>query len=158
MPMSSTSLRLLVLVSLLLGAQVAAAATFAVNLDESGVALRGHDPVAYFDDGGPALGSAEYSASIDGATYHFRSAENRDRFLAAPGKFAPIYGGYCALGVTRSMKIDGDPQAWKIVDDRLYINSSPRALAAWSEDIPGNIEKGDEAWPAIEDVDPATLY
>ncbi len=56
-----------------------------------------------------------------------------------------------------TMKIDGDPQAWNIVDDKLYINSSPKARTTWSEDIPGNIVKADGIWPTIEDKDPAEL-
>jgi YHS domain-containing protein len=142
---------------LLLITQTAVAGTFAVDLDENGVALKGYDPVAYFADGTPAMGNAAYAASVDEATYHFVSAEYRDRFLADPTTFVPAYGGYCALGVTLSMKISGDPEAWKIVDKKLYINSSPKSLVIWSEDIPGNIEKADEAWPAIKDKDPASL-
>ena len=143
--------------SVLLITQTALGGTFAVDVDESGVALKGHDPVAYFTEGRPAMGNAAYAASADEATYHFVSAESRDRFLADPTAFIPEYGGYCALGVTRSMKVTGDPEAWKIVDKRLYINSSPKSLVIWSEDIPGNIEKADEVWPLIKDKDPASL-
>jgi YHS domain-containing protein len=159
MSKSSLLFRILVPVcaSIVLIAQTAMAGTFAVDLDDQGVALKGYDPVAYFADGKPATGSADHTASVEGATYHFMSADNRDQFLADPGKFTPAYGGFCALGVTRSMKIKGDPEAWKIVDDELYINSSPDALARWSEDIPGNIDKADEAWPEIKDMDPAEL-
>ena len=137
--------------------QTTAAGGFAVDVDENGTALKGHDPVAYFADGKPTMGSADYTASVDGATYHFASAENRGQFIADPEKYTPAYGGYCALGVTRSMKITGDPDAWKIVNDKLYINSSPKSLVMWSEDIPGNIKKANEAWPAIKDKNPAHL-
>ena len=157
MPKLSLHVLLLLCASVLLTMQVAVAGNFAVNLDDNGVALKGHDPVTYFTDGKPTMGSAEYTASADGATYHFASADNRDKFLADPGKYTPIYGGYCSLGITMTMKIDGDPQAWNIVDDKLYINSSPKARTTWSEDIPGNIVKADGIWPTIEDKDPAEL-
>ena len=143
--------------SVLLITQPTVAGGFAVDVDESGIALKGHDPVAYFADGKPTMGSTDYTASVDGATYHFASAENRGQFIADPEKYTPAYGGYCALGVTRSMKITGDPDAWKIVNDKLYINSSPKSLVMWSEDIPGNIKKANEAWPAIKDKNPAHL-
>jgi len=55
------------------------------------------------------------------------------------------------------MKIPGDPEAWKIVDGQLYINSSPEILTRWSGDIPGNIEKANTIWPQIEDANPADL-
>ena len=140
---------------LLLVTQTAAARGFAVDLDQNGIALKGHDPVAYFAAGKPTLGRAAYSASIDGATYRFTSEENRSRFIADSSQYTPAYGGFCALGVSLSKKVNGDPNAWKIVGGRLYINSSRTSLAKWSEDIPGNIEKADVAWPTIKNKDPA---
>ena len=124
---------------ILVTGQTALAGNFAVDVDGKGIALKGHDPIAYFADGKKAMGSADYSAGFDGATYHFVSAVNRDQFLDDPEKYTPAFGGFCAFGVTRSVKITGDPNAWKIVNDKLYINSSPRVLGMWSEDIPGNI-------------------
>jgi len=141
----------------LLITQAAAGGGFAVDVDEKGIALKGHDPVAYFAVGKSIMGSADYTANIDGTSYHFASAGNRDQFIANPAKYTAAYGGFCALGVTRSMKIKGDPAAWKIVDGRLYINSSPKALGIWSEDIPANIHMANQAWPAIKEKDPADL-
>ena len=149
------SLSALLGAGLLLGTQTAAARGFAVDLDANGIALKGHDPVAYFANGEPTRGRATHSTSVDGATYRFASAKNRSRFISDPARYTPAYGGFCALGVSRSKKVTGDPKAWKIVDGRLYINSSPKTLATWSEDIPGNIDKGDAVWPAIKDKDPA---
>ncbi len=147
----------LLCLGVLLTTQAAVGGGFAVDVDEQGIALKGHDPVAYFAVGRPTMGSADYTANVDGTTYRFASAENRDQFIANPAKYVAVYGGFCALGVTRSMKITGDPVAWKIVKDRLYINSSPKSLVIWSEDIPGNIKMANEAWPAIKDKDPAHL-
>ena len=42
-----------------------------------------------------------------------------------------------------------DPEAWKIVDAKLYLNYSKDVQADWAEDIPGNISKGDANWPKI---------
>ncbi len=142
---------------LLLGVQAAGAPGFSVDLDEKGIALKGHDPVAYFADGKPTRGRAAYSAGVDGATYRFASAENRGLFISDPDRYTPVYGGFCALGVSRNKKVTGDPNAWKIVDGRLFINSSAKSLAIWSKDVPGNIEKGDVVWPEIKDKDPALL-
>lgn len=143
--------------SVLLLTQSTAAGVFAVDLDEKGIALKGYDPVAYFMAGKSTLGSADYSANVDSATYRFASDENRRLFITSPEKYTPAYGGYCALGVTLRMKITGDPEAWKIVNNKLYINSSPKSLVEWSEDIPGNIKTANGVWPSIKDKDPAQL-
>lgn len=128
-----------------------------IDTDGNGVALKGHDPVAYFTDGTPVQGSADYAAKHNDATYHFASAENRDTFLADPDKYAPQYGGYCAFGTTFGKKVPGDPQAWKIEDGKLYINSSPDVLTRWSADVPGNIEKADGIWSEIKSAAPEDL-
>ena len=83
-----------------------------VNVDSAGVGIKGFDPVAYFTVGKPTPGDKLYSATHAGVTYHFASARNRDLFKADPNKYAPAYGGFCAMGVALEKKFDGDPQAW----------------------------------------------
>jgi len=68
---------------------------------DGGAAIRGYDPVAYFNEDGPVKGSPENSFSYQGATWQFTSAENRDTFAADPEKYAPAYGGYCAWAVSQ---------------------------------------------------------
>ena len=113
------------------------------------VAIEGVDPVAYFTAGRPVEGSSEHESEWMGATWRFASAENRDKFAAEPEKYAPQYGGYCAWAVAQGYTAKIDPQAWKIVDGKLYLNYSPDAKAQWSADVPGNIAKGDANWPKI---------
>lgn len=144
-------------VSVLTISQTAMANSFAVDMDTKGIALKGYDPVAYFVAGKPVLGSRDLPASSVGAIYYFASEDNRDKYLANPARYTPAYGGFCAVGVTRSKKVTGDSTAWKIVDGRLYINSSPESLVIWSKQIQGNIEKANEIWPVIKDKDPAHL-
>ncbi len=133
------------------------AANFAVDTDADGLALAGHDPVAYFTLGKTTPGSAEHTATFDGATYRFLSSDNRDRFLATPARYLPAYGGFCAYGITLKVKVSGDPVAWKIVNGVLYINSSLDSLATWSKDMPGYIREADRIWPEIRDIDPKKL-
>ena len=129
----------------------------AYNLDKSGIAIRGYDPVAYFTAGKPTLGDAKFSASQDGATYYFATAANRDAFLKEPAKYAPAFGGFCAMGASLEKKFDGDPSLWKVVDGKLYLNVSPDAQKAWEKDVPGNISKGNRNWSAIKDKAPKDL-
>lgn len=125
--------------------------------DENDVILAGHDAVAYFTEDKPVPGNAAYTASYDGAVYRFASAENRDLFRANPEKYAPAYGGYCALGTSFGKKFDVDGKAFKIVEGRLYVNKNLAVYETWREDIPGNIVKAEGHWPVIADIPAKSL-
>ena len=120
-----------------------------VNSD-GGVAIKGYDPVAYFKQGGPVKGSSDHSLQWQGSTWKFSSADNRNAFQANPEKFAPQYGGYCAFGAGMGLKIDIQPDQFRIVDNKLYINSSPQAQGLWLKDELGRIDLADEKWPQIK--------
>lgn len=122
-----------------------------VNVDASGLAIHGHDPVAYFTEGKAVAGRIEHEASHGGARYRFASETNRRRFEADPAMYLPQYGGYCAFGVAQGAKPDIDPQAFRIVDGRLYLNLSPAVQRRWAADIPGYIAAADRRWPALRD-------
>ncbi|MFE4106362.1 YHS domain-containing (seleno)protein [Almyronema epifaneia] len=116
---------------------------------ENNIAIKGTDPVAYFTQGEAVPGSADYTYDWQGATWQFASAEHRDLFAANPEQYAPQYGGYCAWAVSQGYTAPIDPQAWKIVEGRLYLNYDKRVQQRWSRDIPGNIAKADQNWPAV---------
>lgn len=130
--------------------------TASINVDR-GVALKGHDPVAYFTAGKPTPGVAKYAASYQGATYHFVSAANQQLFQSNPAKYAPQYGGFCAMGAAIGKKLDVDPAAFKVVDGKLYLNVNAEIFKKWSEDIPGHIRAADQNWPALADKAPSSL-
>jgi YHS domain-containing protein len=143
-------LGMLLLVLTASGLAIPAAADGVVNSSFlGGVAIEGTDPVAYFDQGRPVEGSSDFEHEWMGATWRFVSAENRDRFAADPEKYAPQYGGYCAWAVSQGYTAKIDPEAWSIVDDKLYLNYSKDVQKQWSADVPGNIAKGDANWPTI---------
>ncbi len=114
-----------------------------------GLALSGYDPVAYFSDGRPVEGSAELSAEWSGATWRFSSEANRARFLASPERYAPQYGGYCAWAMARGEAVSADPEAWSIVEGKLYLNYSPEIQKQWEAAREESIRKADAAWPAV---------
>jgi len=114
-------------------------------------AIQGYDTVAYFTAGKALKGSASFSFPWHGMTWYFVSKENRDLFAAGPGKYAPQYDGYCAWAMTESRLAKTDPEVWKIVDGKLYLNCSKAAYEKWSRDIPGNIKKADAIWPLFKD-------
>lgn len=142
------SVRIIALVAAILFSPAALAQKPPVFSDRNG-AIRGHDPVAYFDRKGPVKGSKQFSHPWRGATWYFASAENRDKFAAEPERYAPQYGGYCAYAVAQGYTADIDPSAWSIVDGKLYLNYSLRIRERWNKDIPGYISKADASWPAV---------
>jgi len=117
--------------------------------DLDGVAIKGHDPVAYFTQGKAVPGSERFTLQYKGATFRFVSGANRDSFAAAPETYAPQYGGFCAYGTSRGYKADIDPTAFTLVDGKLYLNYSRSVQATWSQDRAGYIAKADQAWPAV---------
>jgi YHS domain-containing protein len=131
--------------------------TAAINVDESGLGLRGYDPVGYFEAGAPTKGSADLTAEHNGVTYHFASSENRDLFTANPSKYAPQYGGFCQMGAALGKKLDGDPAVWRIDGDKLFVYAYPAAKEGFVQDIPGNTQKADTNWPVIKDKAPKDL-
>jgi len=140
--------RTLVLIAAILLSHAALAQKPPVFSDREG-AIRGHDPVAYFDRKGPVKGSKQFSHSWGGATWYFASAENREKFAADPERYAPQYGGYCAYAVAQGYTADIDPAAWSIVDGKLFLNYSLGVRERWNRDIPGHIRKADANWPAV---------
>lgn len=141
--------RIAALVFLLVVSAPAAAQQAPVYSTFLGGAIQGYDPVAYFTEGRPVEGSRQFSHSWNGATWRFASAANRDRFAQAPEKYAPQYGGYCAFGVAGGYAVKIDPQAWSVVDGKLYLNYSPAVQADWKKDVPGYIRKADANWPRL---------
>ena len=112
----------------------------------TGLAIKGYDAVAYFKLGKAVKGSESFSFPWHDMTWHFSSAEHRDLFAADPEKYAPRYDGYCAWAMTESRLAITDPEVWKIVDGKLYLNCSQAAYEKWSRDIPGHIKKADAIW------------
>ena len=121
----------------------------AVNKNRSALALKGYDAVAYFKQGQPVKGTPQYTHQWMGATWQFASADARDTFAASPDKYAPQYGGYCAWAVSRGYTADADPEAWKVVNGKLYLNYSKAVQRKWEGDVPGNIAKADGNWPGL---------
>ncbi|EDX84997.1 YHS domain family [Synechococcus sp. PCC 7335] len=117
---------------------------------KDGVAIGGADPVAYFTEEAYVPGSADYTHEWQGVTWQFSSEENRDLFAENPEQYAPEYGGFCAWAVAaKNSLVPIDPNAWSVVDDKLYLNANQKVQADWTEDIPGFIAKADDNWPAL---------
>ncbi|MFN0301991.1 MAG: YHS domain-containing (seleno)protein [Burkholderiales bacterium] len=108
--------------------------------------LLGHDPVSYFSGASPVPGKADLNARHRHGTYRFATAENRERFLADPARFAPRYGGFCAKGVSYAVRAGGDPLVYEIRGDRLFIFVNDYARDYWRTDPRDFIDKADFYW------------
>ena len=134
-----------------IGMQVSAQNQPKINIDKKNLAVEGYDLIAYFEDHKPVKGSDEFSYKYESAIYHFASRTHLNTFKKNPEKYLPQYGGYCAYGVSRGYAVGIDPEAWSIVDGKLYLNYSLKVQKTWNEDKPGYIKKADVNWPSIVD-------
>ena len=90
---------------------IAASKSDPINKDESSVAIKGYDAVAYFTQSKPVKGSSAFTYQWMNSTWWFASSEDRDEFARSPEKYAPQYGGYCAYGVSQGHTAPIDPEA-----------------------------------------------
>jgi YHS domain-containing protein len=107
--------------TILQGLALSAFAMPALAQDARPLALKGYDPVAYFTDGKPTPGVADYEITFDGQRYRFASASHRDLFKANPDKYAPQFGGLCAMNLSRGVRRESDPHHWVISNGNLYV-------------------------------------
>ncbi len=116
------------------------------NVDSDNVAIHGYDTVAYFTEGKPMKGSAEFEQVWQDARWQFASATNRDLFTANPDRFAPQNGGYCSGGLATGEYADVDPEVWTIVDGKLYLNTTEELRDAWRKAPEAYVVYADYNW------------
>lgn len=139
----------LILLTLGLALPVFAQTKTLLNLDKTGLAIQGYDPVAFFTDNQPVKGDAKFTASYHGATYRFATADHQKTFEADPAKYEPQFGGYCAYGVSRNKLVEIDVQAFQIVGGKLFLQYSKSVRETFNKDTTGNLAKADANWPGL---------
>ena len=117
---------------------------------KSNQAIQGYDPVAYFKDAKPVKGKNEFSYAWKGGTWYFSNQENLNDFKANPEKFAPQFGGYCAYGVADGHKASTSPDAWTVVNGKLYLNYDKDVRELWKKDQQAFIKTAEEKWPLVK--------
>ncbi|MEM8686825.1 MAG: YHS domain-containing (seleno)protein [Pseudomonadota bacterium] len=130
-------------------------------VDETGYAVSGYDVVAYHSLKQAAVGQKQPPAvpgktahvvEYNGAKWAFSTAENAETFKANPAKYAPLYDGHCAYGLSQGGKVPANPNLWRIVDGKLYLNITPAVVGFWEKDIPGLIKAANKNWSKKEDA------
>ncbi len=129
----------------------------AADFAHSTPAVQGYDVVSYQTGKRPIRGNGNFVAVYDGATYQFSSTDNQKLFESNPEKYVPAYGGYCAFGASVGKKFIGDPEVWRVVDGKLYLNLDTGIQAQWLKDVPGRIRSADNQWGEIKNANPASL-
>jgi len=151
--MRSVALRLtlLAVVAAAVPASVPAATTPApeISAEADHLAARGYDVTAYFLQGKAVRGTRAHKLEYKGATWLFASADTLAKFKADSAAFEPQFGGYCAWAVSQGYVAPGDPEQWKIVDGKLYLNFNARAKELWEADQAEAIKRGFANWPSV---------
>ena len=137
------------LLSTLLLATGATAKPAINTIGSPGLAIKGYDPVAYFDQSGPRVGLAKYTLQHAGVKWRFSSAANKAKFEQNPARYMPAYGGYCAYGVAQGYLVKIEPDAWSIRNGKLYLNYSRKVQSTWSKSPDAYISKADIRWPKL---------
>jgi YHS domain-containing protein len=117
---------------------------------DSSAAIRGYDPVGYFTQNKAVKGDRKFVHEWKNTRWYFSSQQNMDAFVHEPEKYAPQYGGYCAYGCSNGYKAPTDPQAWTIVNGKLYLNYNVDVRSEWSKNKNERIEKADKNWEKIK--------
>lgn len=113
-------------------------------------AIQGYDPVAYFTDSKPVKGTSEYAYSYLDQSWYFASEEHLEMFEANPEKYIPQFGGFCAYGMSRGYKAETDPDAWTIVEGKLYLNYNLEVRETWNANQGEFINKANANWPTVK--------
>jgi YHS domain-containing protein len=139
-----------------LAAPLAARAAPAINTLKSGLlggrddtAILGYDTVAYFTEGKAVKGQERFVTEWRGAKWQFASQAHLETFKAAPEKYAPQYGGYCAFGVAQGYLVKIEPDQFKVIDGKLYLNYDASVQKKWLEDPAGYIRRADANFPGL---------
>ena len=113
------------------------------------MALKGYDPVAYFTDHKPTPGVEQYELAFDGQRYRFANAKHRDLFKANPDKYAPQFGGLCAMNLSRGVRRESDPHNWVIANGNLYVFAGELGQQNFSKDADATAAKAAVQWKAL---------
>ncbi|KJS33757.1 MAG: hypothetical protein VR64_00265 [Desulfatitalea sp. BRH_c12] len=117
-----------------------------VNKNDDSIAIKGYDPVAYFTQGRAVKGDTAYTFDWQNAKWQFTTIEHRDMFASSPELYAPQYGGFCSMAMAAGEFYSVDPEAFKIVAGKLYLNYNHLTLVDFEKRASENIQKADSNW------------
>jgi hypothetical protein len=119
-----------------------------VNPD-TGLAISGFDPVAYFTRKKALLGRPAFELKQNGAVWRFVNEGNRAAFAAHPEVYTPRFGGYDPIAIDRDRSVPGHPLIWAVAGERLYLFYSDKARADFLGNPGRIIESAERKWPEV---------
>lgn len=121
-----------------------------VNDPNSGVALYGYDPVAYFIDKSARQGDPQYEFRFAGLTWRFRSEANRAAFTQTPENFVPVFGGYDPIAVGEGVPLEGNPAIFAVSDGKLFLFAREESLGKFLANPKSFLETATASWPLVQ--------
>lgn len=121
-----------------------------VNVDSDNVAIKGYDSVAYFTNGQPMKGDPAFAFAWNGAQWRFANAAHRDMFASNPERYAPQFGGFCSMALTKGHLATVDPEVWTIVDGKLYLNFNKNGRDKFRQNTQENIKQAEANWNKVQ--------
>ena len=116
---------------------------------QTGLAISGFDPVAYFTDAKPAFGRPDMELRQGQVTWRFRNEGNREAFADHPEVYIPHFGGYDPVGIARGVSVPGHPLFWAVHGERLYLFYDDKARATFIAQPTRVIEAAERKWPTL---------
>lgn len=114
-----------------------------------GVAVKGYDVVAYFTEGRPVRGNEQYTHRWQNVLWYFANEAHLEAFAAEPVRYSPRYGGFCAGGVVLGNRAPIDPEAFVIIDGKLYLNYDKPTAEEFAATADESIARADANWEKI---------
>ncbi len=120
-----------------------------VNVDKTGLGLKGYDPVGYFIENRPVMGNPQFTSFYNGVRYQFASPANKAAFDANPGKYEPQFGGFCAYAASEGKTAKIEPDAFEVLNGRLLLQYDKDVREMFNKDPQGRLKKADNNWPGL---------
>ncbi len=154
--MKTSSIKIIVLFCLMFVTlslnRVYAQQGYLTNVNDKGVIIDGYDPVAFFTEKKAVHGDNKYQTTYAGAVYYFVSDKNLKNFVKNPEKYAPQYGGFCAMAMSMGHLQLIDVNLFQVVDGKLYLQRNAKAVGMWKKMGPKMvIMKANENWPKVQE-------
>ena len=131
------------------GAAFGAAFVAVVTDPQTGIAISGFDPVAYFTSARAERGRPGIEYNLGGIIWRFNSEANRAVFADNPEVYAPQFAGYDPAAIARGASVAGHPEYFVVVHERLYLFYSRAARDAFAAEPERVIEAAERKWPAV---------
>ena len=122
---------------------------YLTSVSEKGAAFQGYDVVAAHQQRTLVGGLSNFGCRYNGANYYFNNQQNLNQFFTNPQRYAPQFGGFCAMSMSKGMVEVADVNTMSIVDGRLVVQRNQKAVEMWSQNPEMTLYQADQNWPAV---------